>query len=154
MSLFYRNVRRKLSRNRKLQLNKITMKKIKIIFIVALLFAIAGVVGYTYVMYGGARDLSNETTNYKVTSKNFTKDFNENMTLANKKYLQKTVAVTGIVTEIHASQIIVDNTIVCNLKIKNATIKLNQSITIKGKVVGFDDFMGEIKLDQCFPINF
>ena len=103
-------------------------------------------------MHGGARNLSNEATNFTVTSIEITKEFNENATVANKKYLEKAVAVKGTVTEIHANQIIVDDNIVCDLKSKNSKIKLNQSITLKGRVVGFDDFMGEIKLDQCFPI--
>jgi hypothetical protein len=128
------------------------MKKLKIILSLILLFTITGVVGYNYVMHGGARNLSNEVTNFTVTSNEITKEFNENATVANKKYLEKAVAVKGIVTEINANQIIVDNNIVCDLKTKNLKIKLNQSITLKGRVVGFDDFMGEIKLDQCFAI--
>ncbi len=128
------------------------MKKLKIILSLVLLLTIIGVLGYNYVMHGGARNLSNEATNFTVTSNEITKEFNENATVANKKYLEKAVAVKGIVTEIHANQIIVDDNIVCDLKSKNSKIKLNQSITLKGRVVGFDDFMGEIKLDQCFPI--
>lgn len=128
------------------------MKKLKIILSLILLFTITGVVGYNYVMHGGARNLSNEATNFTVTSNEITKEFNENATVANKKYLEKAVAIKGIVTEINANQIIVDNNIVCDLKTKNLKIKLNQSITLKGRVVGFDDFMGEIKLDQCFAI--
>ena len=128
------------------------MKKLKIILSLVLLLTIIGVLGYNYVMHGVARNLSNEATNFTVTSNEITKEFNENATVANKKYLEKAVAVKGIVTEIHANQIIVDDNIVCDLKSKNSKIKLNQSITLKGRVVGFDDFMGEIKLDQCFPI--
>lgn len=128
------------------------MKKLKIILSLVLLLTIIGVLGYNYVMHGGARNLSNEATNFTVTSNEITKEFNENATVANKKYLEKAVAVKGIVTEIHANQIIVDDNIVCDLKSKNSKIKLNQSITLKGRVVGFDDFMGEIKLDECFPI--
>jgi hypothetical protein len=128
------------------------MKKLKIILSLFLLLTITVVLGYNYVMHGGARNLSNEATNFTVTSNEITKEFNENATVANKKYLEKAVAIKGIVTEINANQIIVDNNIVCDLKSKNSKIKLNQSITLKGRVVGFDDFMGEIKLDQCFAI--
>ena len=48
----------------------------------------------------------------------------------NKKYLEKAVAVKGIVTEINANQIIVDNNIVCDLKTKNLK-KTNKSLTSK-----------------------
>jgi hypothetical protein len=46
-----------------------------------------------------------------------------------------------------------DNTIICNLKSPDSSIKKDQAVTVKGRVVGFDDLMGELKLDQCFIIK-
>lgn len=114
--------------------------------------AIAGFIGYNYVMHGGARDLSQEETNYSVTSTQITDDFTHNIASANKKYLEKAVAVKGIVSEINGNQIIIDKNIICNLKAADPKIKLNHTVVLKGRVVGFDDFMGEIKLDQCFTL--
>ncbi len=128
------------------------MKKSRIIALSLLLSVVAGVSAFNYVMHGGARDLSKEATNFSVDSKVLAEEFSSNTNLANSKYLEKAVAVKGIVTDVNANVITLDNGIVCTLSTPNATIKNNQTITLKGRVVGYDDLMGEIKLDQCYPI--
>lgn len=55
----------------------------------------------------------------------------------------------GIVTSVKNHELIVDNTVICNLKNIDNSIKVDQNIIIKGRVVGYDDLMGELKLDQC-----
>ena len=72
--------------------------------------------------------------------------------MANTKYLEKAVAVKGIVAEVNNNVITLDNGIVCTLQTTNTAIKKDQVVTIKGRVLGYDDLMGEIKLDQCFSI--
>ncbi len=128
------------------------MKKSRIIAITGLLAVVIGVLGYNYVMHGGARDLSQETADYTITSKAIAEEFTANTASANVKYLEKAVAVAGIVTNKIENEIILDNGIVCTLKDKNNAIKVNQTITLKGRVVGYDDLMQEIKLDQCSQI--
>ncbi|MBS1534350.1 MAG: hypothetical protein JST78_04670 [Bacteroidetes bacterium] len=128
------------------------MKKSRIIGL-ALIIAIVIAIGvYWYVMHGGARNLASEDATYTVNAKDITQEFATNSERANKKYLEKAVVVTGKVTEVHANQVIIDNSVVCLLQQPDSKIKLNQSIIMKGRVVGFDDFMGEIKLDQCLSI--
>ena len=128
------------------------MKKTRIITTIGLLALVIGVLGYNYVMHGGARDLSQETADYTITSKEIAAEFTTNTALANKKYLEKAVAVEGIVTNKIENEIILDNGVVCIMKDKNNTIRVNETITLKGSVVGYDDLMQEIKLDQCNPI--
>ena len=128
------------------------MKKSRIIALFLLLVVIFGVATYNYVMRGGARDLSEEVTNFSVSSKVLADAFTKNTKLANSKYLDKAVAVSGIVTAATANEITLDHSVVCRLKESNSSIKVNQAITIKGRVVGYDDLMEEIKLDQCFSI--
>ncbi len=129
------------------------MKKFKIIGISSLAIALLGFAGYYYVMFGGARDLSTEEISFKVTSKNISTEFAINIDSANKKYLEKAVAISGKVTDISSpSEVIIDKTIICNLKNSNNSIKMNQIITLKGRVIGYDDLLGELKLDQCFVI--
>ena len=57
--------------------------------------------------------------------------------------------ISGIVTAVSDSIVTVDNTIICNFKTPDTTIKKEQAISVKGRLVGFDDLMGELKLDQC-----
>ncbi len=130
------------------------MKTIKkLIAIAILVIAIAGGSSYYYIMHGGKRNLSSEETAYTVSSKGIANEFDANIETANKKYLEKAVAIKGIVTKITGKEVIIDNIIVCNLKELDATIQKNQAVTLKGRVVGYDDLMGELKLDQCFKTS-
>lgn len=112
-----------------------------------------GILGYNYVMHGGARDVSSEETEFTTTAKSITNEFVSATEKANKKYLEKAVAVSGKITSISKLEVILDNTVICNLQTNDTTIKQNKEVTIKGRIVGFDDLMGEVKLDQCHIIK-
>ena len=120
--------------------------------LVVLLLLLFGFSGYNYVMHGGARDLTQEDTAFTVTSDRITEEFKSNTEVSNKKYLEKAVAITGKITAVNDNEIILNNTIVCNLKNKNKNLKNVENVTIKGRIVGYDDLMGDIKLDNCFVV--
>lgn len=125
----------------------------KKIAIVSIALGLIGFSGYQYVMHGGARNLSTEETAFTVTATAITTEFSTNLESSNKKYLEKPIAISGKVTAVTGTQITLDNTVICSLKKLETSIKNNQSISIKGRVVGYDDLMGEVKIDQCFIIN-
>jgi hypothetical protein len=104
-------------------------------------------------MYGGARNLVTEETAFTVSSKSISDEFAANIDVSNKKYLEKAVAITGTITKISGKEIIIDNLIICIMKDIDSTIQKNQVVTLKGRVVGYDDLMGELKLDQCFKAS-
>jgi hypothetical protein len=122
------------------------VKKTVIIFLVTLL---VGFSVFYYVFHFGARDLATEEALFTVTSKNITAEFASNVVGATKKYSDKAIAVSGIVTAVTDSIVTIDKTIICNFKSPDTTIKNEQAITVKGRLVGFDELMGELKLDQC-----
>jgi hypothetical protein len=124
-------------------------KKVKIIGILFVASLLVGFSVFNYVFHGGARDLATEDLAFTVTSKNITDEFALNVPGATKKYSDKAIAVSGIVTAVTDSIVTIDNTIICNFKTPDTTIKNDQAITVKGRLVGFDDLMGELKLDQC-----
>ena len=124
-------------------------KKVKIIGILLLAVLLVGFFVFNYVFHGGARDLATEDAVFTVTSKDITAEFTANVPAATKKYSDKAIAISGMVTAITDSIVTIDNTIICNFKTPDTTIKNEQNVTIKGRLVGFDDLMGELKLDQC-----
>lgn len=128
-------------------------KKAKIILVALVAIGLIAFAAINYVFHGGARDLSSEETAFTVTSKALTTEFTTDLAGSNKKYLEKAIAITGVITEVAGNQVIVDNSIICSLKAPDASIKKDQNVTIKGRIVGYDDLMGEIKLDQCFIIK-
>lgn len=128
-------------------------KKFRIILFSIAMVGILGFTGYNYVMYGGARNLSTEETEYTVSSKSISTEFALNVETANKKYLEKAIVIEGTITKITGTEVIIDDSIICNLKELDPSITKNQVITLKGRVVGYDDLMGELKLDQCFKAS-
>lgn len=129
------------------------MKKPKIILLAALTILVIGLGSLYYVFNCGARDLSNEDASFKISSKAICDEYSANQTASNKKYLEKAVQISGTVTSCTTTEIILDTNIICNLKNQGDALVMGEKVTIKGRVVGFDDLMGEVKLDQCFKIK-
>lgn len=128
-------------------------KKFKIIIFLIVAFGLAAFGTFYYLMNGGARNLSNEDAAYTVSSTAIIEEFSSNSEKANQKYLEKAIVIKGTVTKITGKEIIIGNTIICNLKELDPSIQKDQTITLKGRVVGYDDLMQEIKLDQCFKTS-
>ena len=128
-------------------------KKSLLVIVFIIVIILVGVAGYNYVMHGGARDLSSEEASFTISSKEMCNEFSTDIDASNKKYLEKAVAITGKITNINGSEIIVDKSIICNLSTLDPTIKKDQEVIVKGRVVGYDDLMQEVKLDQCLVIK-
>jgi hypothetical protein len=123
-------------------------KKVKIIGILLLVVLLVAI-SINYVFHGGARDLATEQTEFNVNSKDIILEFSSDVTSASKKYSDKAISISGRVTEVSDSIVTIDQTIICNLKSPDSNIIKEQTISIKGRLVGFDDLLGELKLDQC-----
>lgn len=126
-------------------------KKFKKIIFISLFIAvvIAGI--YLYVMKAGARNIETEKADFEVTTTAFAKEFDTNDAVATKKYLNKAITVSGTITEVNAKEnlVILDKTTICQFLKLNDNLQNGTKINIKGRFTGFDDLMGELKLDQC-----
>jgi hypothetical protein len=130
------------------------MKKKNKIVIGIVMVVLIGIIAFpylkNYLVYSyGKRDVQSEAALFTSTTKNIVAEFTANTAAANKKYLEKPVAVSGTITSINNKEVILDETVNCNLTSADATLKEGQAVTIKGRVVGYDDLLGELKLDQC-----
>lgn len=67
----------------------------------------------------------------------------------------KVIQIEGIISKIYEDGILLDENIFCQFDEDiNLTSKaVNKEITIKGKVVGFDELLMELKLNQCSIIQ-
>jgi hypothetical protein len=97
----------------------------------------------------GKRDVKSEAAAFTLKTKDIIAEFTANADAANKKYLEKPVAVSGVVSSVKDKEVILDGTVNCGFTTADASIANGQTITIKGRVVGYDDLLGELKLDQC-----
>lgn len=125
-------------------------KKILIVFIIVLLFAFAG---YQYI-YKNHRDISSEEASFKITLADLKVDFEKNDSIANAKYLDRTIAIYGEVTSLDLStnEIVIDSNLSAKVKGK-ISAKKGDKITVKGRFIGYDDLLEEYKMDESIIEN-
>lgn len=124
--------------------------KNKFIIFIPIVLLIIGFFAYRYIMYGGARDIQKENAAYYVTSKAIVEEFSKDTNFATKKYIDKSVVVSGIITSINDSLVTIDESILCKMKvISKSSSVIGKNVSVKGRIIGFDDLMEEIKLDEC-----
>lgn len=125
------------------------MKK-KIVIVIIILLALA-LIGYNYV-YKNHRDIATETASFSISVNEIHTAFKQNDSLANKKYSDKTIEVHGKITNIDSVNRIItldDKLLARYSNGKHQSINLQNTITLKGRVIGYNDILEEIQMDQC-----
>ncbi|ESU22842.1 hypothetical protein FEDK69T_17450 [Flavobacterium enshiense DK69] len=126
------------------------MKKSRIaIFLI--LIIIAGYLVYSYV-YKSHRDIASEKGSFTVTADDIHKEFKADEAKANAKYLDKTIDVTGTISsmDVAGNSLVIDEKMFAVFKDKlPQEIKLQSKVKIKGRFMGYDDLLEEMKMDQC-----
>ncbi|WNH13185.1 OB-fold protein [Thalassobellus suaedae] len=121
------------------------MRKI-IIFIFIILLTI---IGYNY-LYQDHRDINSEQTDFSLTATTLLNEFSINPNASEKKYLNKTIEINGSITEKNSDNLTIDDKVFCLLLNNTQNILENNSpIIVKGRVIGYDDLLELVKLDQC-----
>ena len=126
------------------------MRKKRLITAVVVLLGLGALVyGYYGYLYKDARNISEEEAAHIVSADKLAGDYAANAQEADAKYLNKTLEIQGIVTEVRDSVMILDNAVFCGMHSAHENNNLNKTITIKGRCIGYDELFGEVKLDQC-----
>ena len=129
------------------------MFKRKHLYFSIVLLALSVVIVYNY-MYKEHRDIQTEKADFKFQTKLFANEFSEDIIKASALYLDKTIQLTGIVTEIESDNFTLDDVVVCytdSITIKK--ISLKNTFLVKGRSIGYDELLGLIKLDQVTIMN-
>ena len=121
-------------------------------WIALLIIVIVTFLGYHYI-YQDHRDIESETAAFTFTAEDITNEFEINPSDAESKYLNKTIIISGIITELNSNQITINDKVFCQLNNAPNILKTNQEVTLKGRFIGYDNLLEEIKLDQCYIIN-
>jgi small nuclear ribonucleoprotein (snRNP)-like protein len=126
--------------------------KTVIIFISLTLFGFLSIYFYAY---KGHRDIASEEASFSLDANVLIQDFTLNVDTAGKKYTNQTLNIHGLVTLLDlTNNIIMINEYISVQGIQNiSAIKKNQKITIKGRLVGYDDLLNEIVMDQAIIQN-
>ncbi|WP_341215055.1 hypothetical protein [uncultured Wocania sp.] len=111
------------------------------------------IVVYNYI-YQDHRNIKTEQAEFILTPKEFLNEFSINPNKSEQKYLNKTIEVSGSVSEINKTDLTIENNVFCQFnKNINLSAKINTRIKIKGRCIGYDDLLEQVKLDQCYIIN-
>ena len=104
---------------------------------------------YQNVLYKDARDINNEKSALTISAQNLEKEYAANPSQADAKYLNKTIEVQGIVSEVTDSTMVVDKKVFCKMNGEVKKTLINKQINIKGRCIGYDDLFELVKFDQC-----
>ncbi|PVW12402.1 OB-fold protein [Marixanthomonas spongiae] len=130
----------------KLLLNRSQIKK----YLVLTLIVLITIVGYKY-LYKEHRIIENEIPRYSLTAQQIYSEFNNDFEISQNKYGDKIIEVSGLVSEINETDITIDNKVFCQFtkQIINREQMNNSRIIVKGRLIGYDDLLEQVKLDQC-----
>lgn len=114
-----------------------------------------GIACITYgYLYKNARDISAEKPLYTIAAGQLAQEYLSYPQQAGQKYLNATIAVSGRVTSISGSGITLDSVVLCNLSTAVSRDRMNTSVIIKARCIGFDELFGEVRLDQGTIIEY
>lgn len=129
------------------------MKKIKVIGILILLLFL--VCGYLYV-YKDHRNIATEKERFSMDVQTLFAVYQKNEIEADKKFLNETIVVNGIVSMLNKEdQVVVLNeklVAVFSEKLANG-IEVKSTVKIKGRLIGYDSLLEQLKMDQCVILN-
>ena len=115
-------------------------------WVILLILIIIGVIAYNSI-YHNHRDIESESAEFELNANDLANEFVINPSAAEKKYLNRTIEVEGNITELNEYDLTLDDKIFCQFSSK---IKFeNNKVRVKGRFIGYDNLLEQIKLDQC-----
>lgn len=124
--------------------------------IVLILGIIVVLISAYFYLYKEHRNISDEDSSYVVNVPALFEEFAGNEKLATAKYLDKTVEVNGLLSDLDLKENVLqlDGKLSATLKDKPSDpVRLNEKVTIKGRLIGYDSLLEEIKMDECTIIK-
>ena len=128
------------------------LKKNKII-VISFLVVMFGIGVYTFYNYvfSEPTKVINIASEFIGQSDEFKYLFTEDL----EGWSNKVIEIKGTITGINDNGVLLDENIYCQFDQNTdlPSIAVNKEVVIKGKVVGFDELLMEIKLNQCTIIQ-
>lgn len=121
-------------------------KRSKILIAILVIGLVGGFVAYK-IIYKPHPVIENQKAAFVGVADAFKKD----VVAQQAKWLNGIVELEGDVTEVDDKGLLLSESIYCQFKNPESLqgIKKGKSIRIKGRFIGYDDLLEEVKLDQC-----
>jgi hypothetical protein len=130
-------------------------KKTILSVIITAIIALLLVVGYRY-LYPEHRNIKMEAATYELSAIALVNAFKANEADATKKYIDKTLLVTGSLSSIEETSGSLDGAVFFDLDTQDSSLisnKLDTKLHIKGRCIGYDNLLEEVKIDQATIIE-
>ncbi len=85
---------------------------------IIILICVIGFFGYKYV-YQDHRNIANESSVYKITALEISNEFEINPISSENKYLNKTIEISGKISDKNSQNITIDDKVFCQFSTKN-----------------------------------
>ena len=121
-------------------------KKSKIFLVFLIISILLGLVVFNYSMKPPEKIETKEVA-FSGTSDSFLSKIQEDASI----WQNKVIIIEGIITSKDEKGIILSNQIYCQFRedVGITSLNNNEPIKLKGRVIGYDDLLEELKLDQC-----
>ncbi|WP_111684472.1 OB-fold protein [Winogradskyella tangerina] len=131
------------------------MKRKKLIILAILIVAlISAAFVYNYVFNGEHRNIAEEEVSIQIAAEEIFAEFQADETIATSKYLDKVVAITGEISLVETSALSLNDIIqVSFIEGTMPDVKLKNTVTVKGRCVGYDELLEMVKIDQASVIT-
>lgn len=129
------------------------MRKKKYLLLFFVILVLSVIIGYNY-MYKDHRDISTEKVQFTKKAKELVDEYQTDLEATTTKYLDKIIEIEGRITDIESDNFTLNNAIVCYTdSITIQKIKIDGTLKVKGRSIGYDELLEYIKLDQLIIIN-
>ena len=124
----------------------------KVVIIIFVLIALGG--GYVIYLFNKPhRDLEGEEAKYELNASEIIERYTRDENGANAMYLDAVVKLDGILAEAEPNHIKLESGVYCNGDFSNVSLEVGSPISVKGRVVGYDELFGEVTLDNCVLLD-
>ncbi|MGB2128022.1 MAG: OB-fold protein [Flavicella sp.] len=110
-------------------------------------FVVVATAVFKYI-YRPHKDIQASEASFSVTATYLSNTFSNDIEGATQKFLNKTLEVSGNISELDSLSIALDGVVFGYLSV-SSNKPLNTFTTIKGRCIGYDELLEIVKLDQC-----
>lgn len=119
----------------------------KILKVAAVLAVIGGAV-LAYQWNKPHRDMVGEKASLEISASQLVTEYLADEEKANASYLDKVIAVKGVISEASSEKIILKSGIFISGDFSKSEVKVGQEVTVKGRITAYDEILEEVSLDN------
>tara|TARA_R110002072_G_scaffold261823_4_gene420587 strand:+ start:519 stop:908 length:390 start_codon:yes stop_codon:yes gene_type:complete len=119
----------------------------KILKIGGVLAVLAGIY-VLYLLNKPHRDMVSEDASLEISADQLVTEYSQDEDKANASYIDKVIAVKGMVSESDAEHIKLKSGVSISGDFSSTKLEVGQEVRVKGRITGYDELFEEVSLDN------